>query len=285
MRTTTVRTEGLLWEDAGRPSTLVLSMWSKIVPATLFGLFLAELSVMLLFDFLNLSSGIVTALVDATLLTILILPGLYAVILLPIARLASQLAAAAADARFRAVVEAASDVVIVGDRHGRIVFANPAVSKMLGYSPQELKGAEIAMLVSEEHREQHRKNLTRFIEGKEGPGADGHPIELKAQSKEGESIPVEMTLSAPTVHAEGLIVGVIRDLRQGKRLGLYEALLPVCCVCGVIRDDSGCAKGQGTWVSLEHFVQQHDAARFSHTFCPKCQQDYMRSQGMVSQVG
>lgn len=261
------------------PTTVVLSQWRRIVPATLIGLFLAELFVMLLFDFLNVQGGVEVALLDAALLTVLILPGLYFVVLRPVADLAGRAAAASANARFRAVVEAASDVIIVGDHHGRIRSVNPAASKLLGYSARELEGAEIAILVPVERREQHSKALQRYVETGQGRIVGGGPVEMEARCKSGERIPVEITLSAPTLHAEELIVGVIRDLRQRKRLGLYEVLLPVCSVCGVIRDDTGTEHGRGKWLSLEDYVEEHAAARFSHTFCPQCFEEWKSNQG------
>lgn len=266
--------------ESVRPSTVVAPLWRTIVPATLVGVFLAELFVMWLLDLMNVRWGVLSSLLDAALLTVLILPGLYLVVLRPVASLATRLAAASANARFRAVVDAAGDGIIVGNRHGRICLVNPAATKMLGYPAGELEGAEIAILVPEEQREQHRKGLRRYVETNESRIVGGSPVKLEARIRDGGRIPVELTLSAPTLHAEGLIVAVIRDLRQRRRMELYEGLLPVCCVCGVIRDDTGVEHGQGKWVTIEDYVQEHEAVRFSHTFCPTCHLEYRRSQGL-----
>lgn len=69
---------------------------------------------------------------------------------------------------------------------------------------------------------------------------------------------------------DGLLVAVLRDLRQTKRIGLYESILPVCCVCGLIRDDSETGLSQDPWGILEDYVQRRASARFSHTYCPRC---------------
>jgi hypothetical protein len=105
-------------------------------------------------------------------------------------------------------------------------------------------------------------------------------MELKARTKNGASIPVEIMLSAPTLRKEGLLVAVVRDLRQSRRLGLYEALLPVCCGCGRIRDDSGTEQGKGAWGSLEDYVERHAATRFSHGYCAGCAAEFRRTQGL-----
>ena len=50
------------------------------------------------------------------------------------------------DARWRAVVDAAVDGIIVIDSHGRIEAANAAAEKMFGYSEQEMIGENVKQL-------------------------------------------------------------------------------------------------------------------------------------------
>lgn len=57
---------------------------------------------------------------------------------------------------------------------------------------------------------------------------------------------------------------------------LYIApqLLPVCCICGFVRDESGCHPQHGRWVAPRTYQKLHggNLADFSltHTYCPKC---------------
>jgi hypothetical protein len=57
---------------------------------------------------------------------------------------------------------------------------------------------------------------------------------------------------------------------------LYIApqLLPVCCICGFIRDETGCRPQHGPWVTPRTYQKIHggNLADFSltHTYCPKC---------------
>jgi hypothetical protein len=41
-------------------------------------------------------------------------------------------------------------------------------------------------------------------------------------------------------------------------------LLPICASCKKIRDDRGC------WRQLEHFIENHSDARFTHGLCTAC---------------
>lgn len=268
--------------DARHPvHRAALALWRRVLPACLLGVFLAELLVMLVLDRLHVRWGWASSLLDAALLTALILPLLYFVVLCPVGELAARLATSA-NAMFRAVVEAAGDAIVVGDLEGRIRYVNPAALAMLGYSREELEGADIALLVPEELRERHREGMRRYLEAGEGRGVGRGTVELEALARNGARIPVEVTFCALNAHQNGLPVAVLRDLRQRRRLGLYEALLPACCICGAIRDDDGAGHGAGDWKSLEDYVERHAAARFSHTFCPHCLEKYRREQGLAA---
>ena len=255
-------------------------LWFTIAPVSLIGVFLAELVVMNALQSFQMSWGLLANLLDALLLTALILPGLYFVVLRPVSRLAARLALATADRRFRVVVEAASDGIIVGDRNARILFANGAAQRMLGYSRDEMEGSDLALIVPEEERERHREGMRRYLATGEGGVVGRGAVEMAARSKDGGRVPVELTLNAPTLDEEGLVVAVLRDLRQSRRIGLYESLLPVCCVCHRIRDDHGTARGRGEWTRLEDYVQQRASARFSHTYCAGCLAEVRRASGL-----
>jgi DNA-binding NtrC family response regulator len=57
-----------------------------------------------------------------------------------------------------------------------------------------------------------------------------------------------------------------------RRITLYQKILPMCCVCKKIRDDTGREPDRGRWVSVEQFM--HDQARLDITssYCPECAQ-------------
>ena len=60
---------------------------------------------------------------------------------------------------------------------------------------------------------------------------------------------------------EKLIVKLKKALGEVKALG---GLLPICASCKKIRDD------KGYWNQLEHYIQKHSEAEFSHSVCPNC---------------
>ncbi len=52
----------------------------------------------------------------------------------------------ASEARYRAVFESSSDALLVLDRQGRYIDANPAASRLLGYSHEELLSMDVMQM-------------------------------------------------------------------------------------------------------------------------------------------
>lgn len=51
-----------------------------------------------------------------------------------------------------------------------------------------------------------------------------------------------------------------------------KGMLPICCVCGIVRDDSGVEHGKGVWKKIGEYLAEKTSAKVSHTYCPQCYQ-------------
>ena len=51
------------------------------------------------------------------------------------------------DAKFKALLEASPDAIVVTNEAGRIIFVNTQVEKLFGYRPEDLLGQEIEILM------------------------------------------------------------------------------------------------------------------------------------------
>ena len=130
-------------------------------------------------------------------------------------RKAAQLALRDSERRFRLVVEAAPNAMVMVDRSGKITMINAQAERTFGYARGELVGQPVDMLVPERFRGHHPGLREAFLADPK-PRPMGAGRDLYAVKKDGSEFPVEIGFN-PIETDEGLMVlSAIVDITQRK---------------------------------------------------------------------
>jgi len=123
----------------------------------------------------------------------------------------------ASEERLRTVLEKTPDGVGVVDTEGRILYANPAIGVMLGYTNEELVGRRVSDF---QHPDDRSRAAARFGELFRGGPED--PSQYRLIRKDGGLVTAEITSRVIEYEGRPALLSTMRDLTE--RLELEEQL-------------------------------------------------------------
>jgi len=154
---------------------------------------------------------------------LLLLAGVGAAILhVQIMPLASRLIRSESEAsekelRIRTVVDGVAEGIITLDETGTIQSFNSGASRIFGYTPEEVIGKNIKMLMPPEMRSPHEAGMQRYL-------ATGIPhvigqknVELPGLHQDGSTFALELAISVITHDGGRLFTGIVRDITERKK--------------------------------------------------------------------
>lgn len=208
-------------ELCGSPVRFISSSTNHPVPVrllimTILPIFIAEILIVVMLKRLPDLPLFANAVIDASVLTILAFPALYAFLFQPLGLEIARLRQAETDIKIQtSAINATTDQVVITDLLGRIRFVNPAFEKENGYSFAEVVGQNPRILKSGQHDDDfYRKIWITIISGNTWQG------EITNRRKDG-SLYTEDTTITPIKNEAGEIehfVAIKRDITKKNRM-------------------------------------------------------------------
>ena len=118
--------------------------------------------------------------------------------------------------KFRALLEAAPDAMVIVDGHGHIALVNAQAERLFGYRRAELVGKGISELIPKRLRGQHRHHVKGYLRDAAARPMGGD-LELYGLRKDGTEFPVEISLSPIETDEGTMVSSAIRDVSARKR--------------------------------------------------------------------
>ena len=118
--------------------------------------------------------------------------------------------------KFRRLLDAAPDAMVIVDRAGRMLLVNAQTESMFGYGREELLDQPVEILIPEHFRQKHQQDRDAYHSAPH-PRPMGIGLGLLGRRKDGSTFPVEISLSPLEEEGGVLVTAAIRDVTERKR--------------------------------------------------------------------
>ncbi|GJQ60119.1 MAG: PAS domain S-box protein [Candidatus Scalindua sp. AMX11] len=122
------------------------------------------------------------------------------------------------------LIETAKDAIVCIDEKGIVITWNKAAEEIFGYSNKEIVGQQILIIIPQKYKKDHQKGMELFLQTNE-KRIIGKTVEVEGRKKNGDEIPVDMSLSCQKVdEGKYIFTAIIRDISFQKEVKkkLYE---------------------------------------------------------------
>ncbi|MBA4190527.1 MAG: hypothetical protein C0467_21280 [Planctomycetaceae bacterium] len=118
------------------------------------------------------------------------------------------------------ILDITEDGIVTVDARQEIVLFNRGASKLFGYTPDEVVGQPLDMLLPDRFRPPHRGQVEAFGKGTAPARLMGERREVHGRRKDGTEFSAEVSISKLGVGDEMLFTAIVRDVTERKE---YEA--------------------------------------------------------------
>ncbi|MBU6409700.1 MAG: PAS domain S-box protein [Verrucomicrobia bacterium] len=119
--------------------------------------------------------------------------------------------------RTRAIVETAAEGIITIDDRGMVESLNPAACRMFGYSPEEVVGRNVDLLMPSPDHERHEGCIANDLRAGQAKIAGIGP-EVFARRKNGAWFPMHLSIAEVRLGQQRLFTAMVRDISERRQL-------------------------------------------------------------------
>lgn len=184
--------------------------------------------------------------------------------------------------KLRLIAENSSDAILAYDMDQKLLYVNPAIKKLMGYTVEETRDRPFIDWLHPDDRERMQIAWEKLFKGENFEGEEFRIIEKNGHVKwcsgswgplydeEGNQIGVQGRDKDITQRKqlEQQREMLITDLREAlSEVKTLSGLLPICASCKKVRDDSG------YWNQIEEYIRTRLDLDFTHGICPDCMKE------------
>ncbi|HEU0186504.1 MAG TPA: PAS domain S-box protein [Gallionellaceae bacterium] len=188
----------------------------RLLMVLVVSVFVIETLVMILLSMLPLLPAIATMVLDATLLSALLLPLFYHLVYKPLILVINE--RKDSEIRLHALFDNTSAIgIVVIDQQRRIEEFNLASQAMFGYSKEEVIGKNVNLLMPEPFRSMHDAwVINNLASGRQNTA--GFNRELEALRKDGSIFPISLVVDRVNAGDSAIFIGFIKDVTERNRM-------------------------------------------------------------------
>jgi PAS domain S-box-containing protein len=121
------------------------------------------------------------------------------------------------EAKFAGIISIASDAIISVDEQQQITLFNQGAEAIFGYTPAEVIGQKLELLLPERYRALHAQHLRNFAASPVVSRRMGERQEILGLRKDGTEFPAEASISRLDLFGSRVFSVLLRDITQRKR--------------------------------------------------------------------
>ncbi len=120
-----------------------------------------------------------------------------------------------AEALTRSILDTAVDAIVTIDEQGLIQTVNPAFERLFGYTPEDILGRNVSLLMAEPQATAHDGYILRYLKTGE-KHVIGTGREVEGLRKDGTPCPLLLSVGVFEVEGKRRFTGVLHDIRESR---------------------------------------------------------------------